>query len=174
MMIAIDPGITGTGVAIYYGRESKLWGVAEPPAYVCNIYPAHREGTEVTWQDRMTHVAAQVKWLFDFSGFVFSECVCEFPDYWTGDAKGQAAAVNGDIMKLAALVGAILHMASERNIPVTLVSPRVWKGQLPKEAVEYRIRKMLGAEATKDYKSHTWDAVGIGLWAKGVRYEAKL
>jgi hypothetical protein len=82
-----------------------------------------------------------------------------------GSAKGYAVAASGDLVKLSCLVGMIAGLCKAMGIIIYLVPVAKWKGQLTKEAVIYRIEKILG-KCT--YEKDEWDAVGIGLWAKGL------
>jgi hypothetical protein len=97
--------------------------------------------------------------------------VIEMPILFAGTAGGMAAAGNNSLQKLCAYVGMVtgLAMASLDKVAVRLVSVRDWKGQLPKDVVKKRIIKALGAPACLDFKLDVWDAVGIGLWAQGVK-----
>ena len=170
IVVTIDPGLTGTGVAIW---DALLWDMVQvPPFKTFNIYPSHPDRY---WTDKFRHITQELEGYILTSSNVpglleVKHVVCEFPDYWVGDAKGQAAMERGDILKLAALVGGFLSMANALGVAVpTVVSPREWKGQLGKEAVEARIVRHFGEDACRKYTSHTWDAVGIGMWAKGIQ-----
>jgi hypothetical protein len=80
---------------------------------------------------------------------------------------GQTVARTDSLVKLVACAGRIVQVFRGLGVPVTLVPVADWKGQLPKEVVNKRIVKRLGEAACEDFQTHAWDAVGVGLWAKG-------
>jgi Holliday junction resolvasome RuvABC endonuclease subunit len=83
--------------------------------------------------------------------------------------KGQTAARGKALEKLVTSYGAILQTIHWLGVKkIYEYEPNVWKGQLSKEVVEHRSKKLLpGIENTEGLKSHAWDAVGVGLYAKG-------
>jgi hypothetical protein len=105
-----------------------------------------------------------------------SRVVSEFPQvYAAGKSKGDPA----DLLELAAVVGAV---ARAFDMPMEIVLPRAWKGQIPKDV---HARRILGALShgcasvfardvarVPPYLQHNViDAVGIAFWAarKGSR-----
>lgn len=89
-----------------------------------------------------------------------------------------------DILRLAQVAGAILGVLGETFLDVRLVSPQVWKGQVPKEIHQARVCRKLGwafdthpdyvvparahwdgfsVSKASDWK-HLMDAVGLALW----------
>lgn len=88
--------------------------------------------------------------------------VSEFPA-WHGIQLGWAA---GDLQKLVFLVGVLAGYFCEAH-SFTPVTPKDWKGQLPKEVVKRRLVKRYGPGATREWEKDVWDAVGIGLWKMG-------
>lgn len=90
----------------------------------------------------------------------------EWPAFFESPT-GQASARSESLVKLACAVGWVAAYLDVRDIDNTFVPVNQWKGQLTKPAVERRIKAILGADACKEFTSHDWDAVGIGLYAKG-------
>lgn len=90
---------------------------------------------------------------------------CEMPILFEGEF-GHAVVAKGDLQKLTALVGAFLGVCSIHGIRFKPILVNEWKGQMPKPVVNRRIRAILGVD-TKAYKRDEWDAVGVGLFAKG-------
>jgi len=169
--ISIDPGLEGTGLAIWssYGTEND-WRTMEPPTKVMNdIRSMH-----YTWEYRLIDICKQID--FEYAKICARGAVThtyiEWPHYRT-DPVGQTATARGDIYKLSALIGAIMQVASGKyDSMIGLIPVLDWKGQLPKPVVAKRCMELI------DYKrheklaitSHGWDAVGIGLYAKGHRF----
>ncbi len=144
MMITIDPGMTGTGWAIWDNGRLQRYGVITPPK-------------NFKWQDKCLCVVKQLRAL----GWTMEgrqEAYVEQPALM-GGAKGDVTARSGGLVKLTLLVGMIMNELDAKGVEV-----RDWKGQLPKEVVEKRVRELLPKCKAK---SHAIDAVGIGLYILG-------
>lgn len=96
---------------------------------------------------------------------------CEWPVIFKGTGS-MVAESSGSLIKLAYWVGYFAGVLSEKwsSVEFIPVEPNKWKGQLSKEMVEQRLRKIIGEKlwAQLNPKSHAIDAIGIGCWAKGV------
>lgn len=105
------------------------------------------------------------------------ELALEWPEFRAASAMGHAAAVRDNLTQLAFAAGAHACMAfmAGHEVAVKLVRVSTWKGMLPKDVVETRIRRAIGCEAIDGtrFDSHAWDAVGIGLHALGHRLDGK-
>lgn len=156
--ISIDPGITGSGVAVWHASSWK-----EPNGLVAvyNLYP----GKCIFWEEKMEAVCQKLEAIFDAYGPI-GHVFIELPHYMAGDG-GHAFASDGGLTKLAACVGAFCHLAWSRGAKVTTYPVRQWKGELPKEVVISRIKRIMETEHVRPAK-HAWDAIGIGLYAKGL------
>ncbi len=151
-MMAIDPGISGTGVAFFNGK--KLEGAS-------NVY-----SKEKTWQEKALTITAAVETkMVEYSP---QAIWIEFPEPMRGSSKTIASRDKGDTLKLACLVGMMMAVSSPE---MQLVKPSKWKGQLSKQIVEQRVREWLIGRTSYvnlvKIKSHSWDAIGIALWAMG-------
>ena len=71
------------------------------------------------------------------------------------------------VLKLGILVGSVMASLPE-DVECRLLPVRTWKGQLPKRVVIDRIRRCLGNNACDGFEKDVWDAVGMGLWRKGL------
>ena len=94
--------------------------------------------------------------------------VIEEMEHWGGaSAKSAMTWAKGDMQKVTVLTGWLAHAFHARNSTVVLVPPSEWKGQLPKDVVQYRVEKRMGKALVKQLgpKSHAWDALGIGYYA---------
>jgi hypothetical protein len=89
----------------------------------------------------------------------------EEPVFFT-DGGSTAVAASGSLVKLSMATGAMAQVAWGKGAEVKMAPVVQWKGQLPKKVVNKRICKLLKC-SSRAYTSHAWDAVGIGLWAKG-------
>lgn len=158
-LLSIDPGVEA-GWALW---DLSLTGA--PPIRTGLIMPGHRYPSHhnEVWQGRVEQVCDYFQNRFWGSE---KEVAIEWPAFH-GSAAGETVATSGSLVKLTYAVGAIARVFESQDIPVRLVPVAEWKGQMPKTAVEYRIKKILGEEACKGFRKHVWDAVGIGLHVKG-------
>jgi hypothetical protein len=156
MLLAIDPGSSGTGWALFDANLNV------PRA--CGVLSAVREKT---WQMRGVRVVSSLLEVMEYHATSYgpiTEAVVEFPAFFSS-AKGYAAAAKGNLVKLAWFVGVVDGaIRITYGINVVLVPVNDWKGQMDKIAVVERIRRRIG----RVYKSHAADAVGLGLWYKGI------
>jgi hypothetical protein len=169
-VLAIDPGLSGTGVALV--RGSGHGGIE-----VLGWRVLYNTGSDKTlpWEVRARMLANDLYvFCFDMidSGKIRqydpSRIVSEFP--MKMESIAGIAAQKHATMRLSYLVGTFAMMLWEREKwDLETVTPQEWKGQLPKSIVESRIARALGQRQINELhlKSHAWDAVGIGMWALG-------
>src|SRR3990167_4151964 len=148
IMVTIDPGINGTGYAIWGNKELKKYGVIIPPKQFKSL--KDKAGYIITQLD-----IAMCKYLSKFNKVYVEE-----PAFFQS-AGGRVTAGSGSLIKLTLLVGMIINKFDAMSVKVN-----DWKGQLPKEVVIQRIKNTL-KEQVKDVKTHAWDAIGMGLYLKG-------
>lgn len=145
-IMTIDPGIAGTGWAIFDNDTLEYSGVLTPPK-------------ALDWQHKMNWLIISLKLIATkkLPGKKIKIYV-EMPAMF-GSAKGQVTASSGALVKLTLLVGQIMREFSAEVLPVN-----EWKGQLSKQIVEKRVKDFLpGCTA----KSHAIDAIGMGLYLTG-------
>lgn len=143
-ILTIDPGISGTGWAVF----SKQF--VTPIAHGI-IYPKEKEISK-----KFNYIVSYLQLIVKKMGV--RQVYIEFPSYFQS-AGGRVTAASGALVKLSNLVGAIMFALEAKPIKVAQ-----WKGQLPKEVVIKRIKKIL---PNCKAKSHDWDAIGIGLYVLG-------
>ena len=80
--------------------------------------------------------------------------------------KGIVAADSGATVKLATTIGRIMQILVGEGCKVQLIEVAKWKGTLPKEVCERRIRRLLPRLPEK-HSDHAIDAIGIGLHMLG-------
>lgn len=76
-------------------------------------------------------------------------------------SKSQISGLQGDLFQLAYLVGGYCSKAEQRSVPFKIINAVEWKGQLTKEAVEARVKRLNSKLIFKD--THAMDAVAIGF-----------
>jgi hypothetical protein len=168
MIIPIDPGINGTGWALFHNDKDKLHpektGVIRTPAHL-------------SWQERHDLILEAMDQIILDNGLDIGSdgsdvAYIELPKLFE-TPKGMACATgrdgqDSDLVKLGILLGRLQQLFFMYDIKVVLVRVNDWKGTLPKPIVALRIASRLKIPA-RTYANHNeCDAVGIGLWAKGV------
>jgi hypothetical protein len=110
-----------------------------------------------------------------FDEHAVGECHYELPVFYD-DAGGHMAAKKGDLGKLLRSVGRIEELCRSRDVRYVEHSVPQWKGQMSKDLVNRRICRVLDSVCfgrafdrlvAMGCRTHAWDAVGIGLYAKG-------
>jgi len=157
-MITVDPGVTGTGIAVWYPGQNT-------PYITHTITPPWK------WKDWLSKAEYVAQ---DFKEYIVPKApslvLCEAPEFWTS-GKGLASAASQDLLKLTHMVG-LIHAIAHFETPAIfrMVEARKWKGQLSKRQVADRIKRDIGEEYDS---SHVTDAVGIGLWHKKICFREK-
>ena len=169
VIISIDPGVSGTGVAIW---DAETWDICVPPLEIANLY-GHVKKKNLSDLDAEDHFTYQAYDIADqLEPFLSRECLqvyCEYPALFAGSAMSRACAVKGDLQKLTFIIGVFAGYCRRRAVPIPFKPVRVndWKGQLPKDVVNRRIVKVIPNVLDLNPTTHSYDAIGIGLYAKG-------
>ena len=154
--LCIDPGITGTGFAVFQDKNPE-------PIYV------HDENKKAEWDVQIAILARELDRIVTV--WQVMKVYCEYPE-WQESGKGAAAAIKGDIFKLSSVVGAFMGVCAIRNIRFIPVNVSWWKGQVSKSNVVKRIRGILPeSDWTYSEARHYTDAVGIGLYVLGLLHK---
>jgi hypothetical protein len=154
-LMAIDPGLGGTGYAV--------WNTSAKHPQVCGVL----HGGKGSWIVRVTEIAKQVRRIaYEHRT---EEIICEMMESYNTAASSMSWAT-GDLQKTMFLIGTIHGMNAHRIRRFNLTPPREWKGQLPKSVTIMRVKEALGESRCRslDIQTHAWDAVGIGLWYRGI------
>lgn len=157
-LMAIDPGLKGTGVAI--------WNPKSPVPLLAQVITS-RGAESNDWIDRVNRVAVQVQELaMEHSVRMI---VCEMMEMHQS-ARAQMMWKAGDFQRTLVLIGAIYGMTESFVVDFKLFPPSQWKGQLPKSVTIRRVQRAIGVKAALklEIETHAWDAVGLGLWHMGV------
>lgn len=156
-LLAIDPGLQGTGVAIWKGKTST-------PILADVLTSRGAESKE--WIDRVNRIAIQVQELAIEHNV--RHIVCEMMEMHMS-ARAQMMWKSGDFQRTLFLIGAIYGVCESFIVGFDVTPPSQWKGQLPKSVTIKRVRRILGDRTCErlGIDKHAWDAVGIGLWHMG-------
>lgn len=149
-LIAFDPGITGTGYAIW-NRGDKHTG---PSAW-------GEFGTSgTTVQDYCGLVGRLLNQELKDVGIL--EGVIENPALYN-TPKGLAVGLDASFAKLYYAVGILLAGLYTKGVyNVKLYTPQAWKGTTPKEIHQKRIRQRV--HGIHERYNHAVDAIGLGLY----------
>jgi Holliday junction resolvasome RuvABC endonuclease subunit len=160
-MISVDPGVGGTGWAVWKLSDTFKTG------NLINYGVLHYKNTSSNWIERTENIVLQFNHLLDIYLLSEDTVVIEFPNFMQGSG-GRMVAVRGDLVKLSVLTGMLMTCILAHKATVQIVSPVEWKGQLPKWVAASRVRKILKSRiGNKKISEHAMDAIGIGLWAEG-------
>jgi len=152
-LIAIDPG-KATGVAVFNSASNAAFNEGEL-----------RRATVCTFEECLLFVenVAPIR-----QGKPAGDCIIEVPQIYPGQ---QQKGDQNDLIDLAVMVGRYAERATSCGFRVTLVKPRQWKGQLPKDPCWERVRETLTAseldkmEKIPKSRAHNMhDAIGLGTW----------
>jgi hypothetical protein len=147
-----------TGWALW---DEKTWSECSPP-----VSTGQWPGKGDTWHERYTFIGEKLADRLDDRGC--TAVYIEMPALFSGTVKGEVSASSGALVKLAFSTGVLCMVCSLYGVPCHFVEVNSWKGQLPKDVVRTRIVQRLGMPSVlKSIREHAWDAVGIGLYAKG-------
>lgn len=150
--LSVDPGLNGTGWALWSGGRLKKTGtirVRDARHWSVRANDIVSELSSV----KVTHLVSRID--------------CEFPAFFDS-AMGHAVAKRGDLLKLTYLVGLIAGRCAPT--PTVLIPVGIWKGQLPKEVIKRRAERALQGNKPRSVRGkteHEWDAIGIGLFTLG-------
>lgn len=159
-VIAVDPGLQGTGIAVFH-RETLI------DAVVLTTASKHKSRS---WPARADELADMLHGFCDQGKQTMrgerTIILCEMPEFQAGSARSMGWKT-GDLQRLAYLVGLFAGRCREHHFAPVSVS--LWKGQLPKTVVQERVTARIGAATIKQVgvETHAWDACGIGLWGLG-------
>jgi len=163
-LITIDPGISGTGVAIW-DYDSMKRPMPEGSRSIRAVTPDHV--MQMRFSTKFQYLYELRAWIRRMNCMTV---ICEDADFRKGD-KGQMVAESGDLVALARFIGSIEGTVILENIPFELVTANKWKGQLDKRKTVDRIKKIWPASVDvcgNEVTAHAWDAVGIGYWKLGL------
>lgn len=153
--ISIDPGLSGTGVAVWESCGDGEWDLYEACSLALKSQDAY-----------VQKIAAILRQHDDEVEKVFIEEPCLM-----SSETGTVAARSGALVKLCMIAGAIAGVSSLiakgdcNGIKVHMVPVSEWKGTSPKDVTKERVMRALPNKVEKGRASHYYDAIGIGIHA---------
>lgn len=149
--MSIDPSVKSCGYSIWDNRKLVLFGIQK------GKHPDNWQASGMSIGYELHKLAKNLD---------VQETYCEYPGYFSGGG-GLVTASSGALVKLAWFVGFLNGLFTPELIDFILVPVNEWKGQLPKQVVNQRIKKILGEKACQGFEKDIWDAVGIALYKQG-------
>ncbi len=156
--ITVDP-VVNIGIALFSSKSnipSKTYLIKPPSGKIVvwenDFYP-------ILWNFNKT---IQGIWHFNVNQIPLIMYI-ERPRFMQS-TMGKVAASSDALVKLASIYGACCYIAKSIGYEVKPLEIMKWKGNLSKEQVNHRIYKAIN----KDYNNHIADAVGMGLYLKGL------
>jgi hypothetical protein len=119
--MTIDPGLSGTGWAVFRDKELINWGIVR--------------GKGITFQKKAEDI------VFKLDAFTEGEVFCEWPSF-----QGLIAQNTGSIIKLSYLIGRLDQKFGMKLIPVSQ-----WRGTCPKEVLWRRAEKFFRRKGFKSH-----------------------
>lgn len=154
--ITIDPGCPGGWVVWAHPAETTIiaTGIAGMGGYK-DALPAAK------------YVVEQIRTAIKIHKPV--SAICEYPQF-NESAGGQVVASSGALVKLSVVAGRIWQMCEDAGLQWKWVEAGKWKATMPKDLVNARVREILGDHTCKQwmFRTHIWDAAGIGLYSRGL------
>lgn len=160
-LLTIDPGLAGTGYAIFTDTPRPVFSGVVRPAKSAALLTPQSLGLLVWKTKSIVEQLLDVPGLYDYNPGLVS---IEWPAFWGSSAVSYASTAGGKMFKLVFLIGAIAEAFIARDIRVSLLPVNKWKGQLPKEVVKKRISRII---RRVEFRDHEADAVGMGLYLQG-------
>lgn len=153
-LLSIDPG-DHTGWA-YYKQNEELYPI------VGQLTLSKPKKKVLTMHEQLSQLWERFDALL--TSLMPVSCAIEDVQLWGGSLISNTSAKRGDLFKLSKLIGGYGYLCYKHSVNTIYIPAMEWKGQLTKDAIKHRIKKINGVVYSTD---HITDAVGIGLHMRG-------
>jgi len=153
-IMAIDPSINNMGCAIFSKNKKELLSAAL-------LHPS--KDAKSDYMEKSFSLYTKVRHLVEKNQI--ETIVLEMPEHW--DTAGFMSRESGAIQKLVFIAGMVYSLRFSVNVKT--VTPRGWKGQLPKDVTRNRLTKFYSPsfyteDEWKKLDHNIVDAIGLGHW----------
>lgn len=159
MILPVDPGLRACGVSLFSEATKEL----TEARYV-------KGSPDLQGPEAWRFMAQQIFSLYQFSA---SLLIIEVPDSYRTDSPTRTR----NLQNLVGVAGTLA--AFFKDVPVQMVRPREWKGNIDPEIIDRRAWERLSAKEqarvvlpAPSYAHNVLDSIGLGLWYLG-RFKAK-
>lgn len=161
VVMTADPSSRSMGVALWSTKTWKIQG-----KYTLPVSTHLLQGSQCDdWDRSVRRIGEGISKIFN--SHQITKVYCEQPAYMPGSHQ---TAGSGGLVKLTHSAGMIAGICYYLGIRFEYVPINQWKGNLPKKVVNDRIKahykEVHGKEVV--FQQDEWDAVGIGLYLKGI------
>ncbi len=125
IVMGIDPSINDCGVSVFKEKRCIVYRLLHPDKGAKNF------------QTKSLSLFADIIELTD--RYSVETIILEIPEYW--GTAGFIARESGSLFKMSFLCGMIYTFNLYEQMTVELVTPREWKGQMPKDVCRNRLKK---------------------------------
>lgn len=149
-LMSIDPSINNLGVAV--------WDLGTKMLLMHRLLHPLKDAKNNEYEKSYSMLMQLKEWKKSYS---VNKVICEVPEHWA--VSGFEARETGSIAKLCFVCGLIYSLRYEVE-EMKVVTPRGWKGQLPKNVVANRLQDVYlkyDIDMTK-INQNVMDAIGIG------------
>jgi hypothetical protein len=169
-ILTVDPGVFTMGACLWDEKEWYSERLALPELAV-NVDLKEHERKRTEPMQAMNAIVQMLRPWFEEDPITY--CYCEKPQIWTS-ARGMAGAIKGHVLQLEMFRGILFSLCQEFSTEFKDVKILDWKGQLPKQKVNKRLRDIILKEYKRDWDvamlsrgEHDWDALGMGFYLQG-------
>jgi len=152
-LVTIDVGVN-TGICVYHHKTIELTTLLKEKA-------AHKK---LNVSERVMFLADQVEDFLSKNRISPEITLIEGVQVYGSSQKSMASTLSGDTIMVAYMTGAFAAVCSTHSRFTRIVLPRQWKGNMNKDVVKARIKRVTDI----DYPDHIADAVGMMLSLRGV------
>jgi len=115
------------------------------------------------WEDRIKFVLITFDLECKKLSKQYKKVYIEQPQFFDS-YQGRAAAKSESLYKLIKVYGVIWTLLFQNNFEINEILASAWKGQLDKKKLQHRVQRRINIA----YPDHICDAVGLGLFVKGI------
>lgn len=156
-IITVDPGISGTGIALWTEKDWYEQCVLSDKRKFF-IRPRLYSSISASTPDKYAMILKKISTAYNVSRAYIEDAAA------MRGSKGNMVSSSGRLVILAEYIGRLQQIFHVEGIYCELVSVQRWKGNLPKDIIKRRILKLWPECCAKD---HDWDAIGIGYYLMG-------
>lgn len=147
--MCVDPGLAGTGIAIFEDKKLLFW---------TNVYATPVNGNPWLFWKRVVEINTQIREIV--REYRIYRAFIEWPTGQFSGKKGLAARNSDSILKLCYLIG---YIKGRLDVPIALIPVVKHIGNLPKKVNHLRVKQYFKLDSNLKL-GHAGDAISIGKY----------